>query len=301
MKKILLIMFLQLLCSTLTYAGQTITGQVTVQAQLQGLPMSLTVTDLLMNGKSENGGTPRNLTVEFGSIAALSNGAYATAPEVLQVNFNPGNSLYTIQTYTANSNQGYSTGSANFGGNVAGYWNYGAEANGLIGTNNSSYVAAMMWTCYPTNSKNINLTTGSLNNWTFFKDYYTHMGNNANGLLLYNNAIAGLSGPGVVSGRPYETWTTTWQTTNTVAISNAGHWLRTGDATGYRNIAYGTGGQYANLVSPYYSSTPGVYQFSPAMVSAGNLTAHLAIGANFQGKPAQYYRSKQVFVQIIGQ
>ncbi|MDD5066268.1 MAG: hypothetical protein PHF84_04415 [bacterium] len=292
MKHLIVIITLLLLPCTMVLAATR--ANVYVQAQLQGLSMSLTATDIQMAGKT--GGTARNNIVEFGSITTLSNGKFATAPEILKVDFDPGNNMFNIQVYLSNSGEGYSV--SKFKGHPeANYWDLGSEANGLIGTNNHDYVAAMLWSCRDDNA-NISCNTNGIlsGSWGYFKDKYTHVGEGASGLLLATNTFtftAGQTNSDKVRtaqpGRPMETWYWTWDQDWSKALSDITHWKKGVDAVGYRKILYGTGGQYYHISMPSYDET------NPTT----DETVYVGAAANFEGKPAQYYRSRKVYVEIV--
>ncbi len=292
MKKLLvgiLIIFFPLLIFADTQAV------VEVTAILQGLSMSLSVTDIQMTGKS--GGTPGNNILEFGTITSLSNGKYATCPEVLKINWEPKNNSYYISVYTSNSNANYNV--TKFKDNTeSGYWDLGSEANGLVGTNNSDYIAAMLWSCHDDNVE-INLTDNTLNstNWTYFKDYYTHLGESASGLLLSTNSSMNLSSklnysyvttPG---NRPMETWNWTWKVDWSYDINDENHYIEGVDATGYRKILYGLTDNFYTIATKNYSESE----------PATDRTVYLAVGANFESKPAQTYRCKNLIIEILSE
>ncbi len=268
---------------------------VDVTAVLQGFAMTLTVTDVQMTGKS--GGTAGNNILEFGTISALSNDKYATCPESLKIDWDPKNNSYYITVYTANSNANYSTSKFK-DSTESGYWNLGSEANGLVGTNNSDYVASMMWHCSDSNVS-INLTQNSIDatNWTYFKDYYTHLGAGASGLLLSTNSSMNLSSKPnyadvTTSGnRPMETWTWTWEVNWAYGIDDVNHYIQRADATGYRKILYGTGS------SSYTISTKSYSEPDPST----DKTVYLSVGANFDSKPAQAYRCKNLVIEILSE
>ncbi len=292
-KTFILFMILFLIAVSIVSADTKATVEVT--AVLQGFSMSLTVTDVQMTGKS--GGTAGNGILEFGTITALSNDKYATCPEVLKIDWDPKNNSYSISVYTANSNANYDV--SKFKDNTeTGYWDLGSEANGLVGTNNPDYVATMMWSCQDDNTS-IDLTQNSIDatNWTYFKDYYTHMGEGASGLLLSTNSSMVLStkpnysdvtSPG---NRPFETWTWTWEVDWSYGIDDANHYIQRTDATGYRNILYGSMDSYYTIATKNYSET------NPAT----DKTVYLAVGANFDSKPAQAYQCKNLIVEIISE
>lgn len=290
MKKVLVASGLLVLAVASMFAATK--ASVQVSATLQSGTMTLTVSDVQVTGKS--GGTAGNGVVEFGAVSSLIDGAYATAVEALKVDFNAANNMYVIQTYTANSNANYST--ANHLGQVeAGYWDNGEEANGLVGTNNTDFVAGMLWYCQ-SNNANVTLSNANLASWTYIKDYYTHIGGGASGLLLANFQSATLStlsnSTGIVTAgnRPYETWTKTWNVNWAFPENNISHYVSGTDATGYRNFVYGTGGSGYTIVTGSLSKT-----------DAGNNTVYLNLGASFQGKPAQVYQSPATIVEIIAQ
>ena len=288
------IFFLTMLLMNTPVFAQT-KADVEVTAELQSLSMTLTVTDVQMTG--ETGGTADDGTVEFGSIASLADGKYATSPEVLKIDFDPANNMYNIKVYTSNSNEGYNVG--NFKDNTeTPYWDLGAEANGMIGQASPDYVAGLMWSCHDDNV-NFDLTQASVDatNWTFFKDYYTHMGESANGLLLSTNVMAELDGKtnstGIVTtgDRAYETWTKTWDVNWSFPETDHRHFVKGVDATGYRNIVYGTMSDY------YMICTKDVGETTPAT----DKTVYLAVGATFEGKPAQDYGTQKLYVEILAE
>lgn len=293
MKRIILC--LAVLLAFCPFAWAATKANVYVTAQLQGLSMSLSVTDIQMTGKS--GGTLRNNTVELGSITGLTNGMLATAPEILKVDFEPGNNMFSIQVYLSNSGEGYNV--SKFKGNTeAAYWDLGSEANGMIGTNNKDYVAAMLWSCRDDNV-NVNCNTNGISTgkWGYLKDKYTHVGESASGILLASDVFAAGVLEGKTNGslvatanhRPMETWTWTWDQDWSKALSDPLHWKKGVDATGYRKIVYGTGGQYYSITMPSYD------EITPLT----DKTVYLAVGANFDGKPAQVYRTRKMYLEII--
>ncbi len=290
MKKILL-SILMLLAFSLTLQAAT-KANIYVTAQLSGLPMSLTATDVQMTGRT--GGTAKNLTSEFGVITVLTQGKLATCAETIKVDFDPANNLYSIQTYLSNSGENYNV--TKFMGNKeANYWDLGSEANGLIGTNSHDYVAAMLWSCRDDNTFIACRTNLIGIDWSYYKDKYTHVGEGATGIFLATNVIAGLAGKpngatiASTGSRPIETWTMTWKTTNAYVESNPAHWVQGVDAIGYRKILFGTGGQYYHIATPSYDE----------VTPLTDKTVYLGIAANFDAKPAQYYRTRKMFVEIV--
>ncbi|MBN1899430.1 MAG: hypothetical protein JW827_11685 [Spirochaetes bacterium] len=295
--KIFYVILIALLTLPAGLAFGATSANVSVEAELEGLTMSIAVTDIQMTGKS--GGTANNLVVEFGTVnsGSLINGKYSTAPEVLKIDFEPGNNIFNIQMYLANSNENYNVSKFK-DGTESGYWNLGAEANGLIGTNNPDYVAAMLWSCYDNNTSATCSDSGiGGGNWAYFKDKYTHTGESATGLLLSTNASLGLSGKPnaanvlTASGRPMETWTWTWDRNWGQPESNPAHWVQGVDALGYKKIIYGTGGQFYTIAQPNYSEP------SPTT----DKTVYAAVAASFEGKPAQVYRTRKVYLEILNE
>ncbi|MBU1075975.1 MAG: hypothetical protein KKH98_01695 [Spirochaetes bacterium] len=270
-------------------------ANVDVSAVLEGFTMSLTAIDVQMTGKT--GGTAGNGIVEFGSISVLSNGKYATSPEALKIDWDPQNNSYNIQVYTSNSNESYST--AKFKDNdETDYWDLGSEANGLIGVSNPDYVAAMLWSCQDNNTA-INLTDASIaaTNWTYFKDYYTHLGASADGLLLSTTQLPALAAkPNAANvltpnNRPMETWAWTWERNFAYGIDDPNHYIQGVDAIGYKKILYGTASQF------YTISTKTVDESTPVT----DKTVYVAIGTSFEGKPAQSYHSGDLIVEILNE
>lgn len=288
------VFFLTMLLMNTPVFAQT-KANVDVTAELQSLPMTLTVDDIQMTG--ETGGTEHNGIVEFGSISSLADGKYATAPEVLEIDFDPANNIYNIKVYTSNSNEGYDA-SKFMNSTETPYWNLGAEANGMIGQTASDHVPALMWSCHDDN-ENIDLTQASVDatNWTFYKDYYTHMGESANGLLLSTNSSLGLGAKPnagnvlTTAGRPMETWTWTWEVDWAFPEDNPAHWIQGVDATGYKNIIYGSTSQF------YQICTKDVGEDDPV----NDKTVYLAVGATFENKPAQDYSTHKLYVEILAE
>lgn len=290
-----LVIFLSILLIPLTLSYGATEATIDVTAVLQGFTMTLSVTDIQMTGKS--GGTSANGTLEFGSISVLSNNKYATCPEVLKIDWDPQNNAYYISVYMANSNANYNV--SKFKDNIeSGYWDEGAEANGLVGTNNPDYVAAMMWSCNDDNIS-LNLSDASIAdaNWTYLKDYYTHLGESATGIILATNSGLNLSSRPNYSdvttagNRPMETWTYTWERNYAYGTGDINHWVQRADATGYRKILYGTAS------SSYTISTKTYDEPNPET----DKTVYFAIGASFDGKPAQAYGSENLIVEILNE
>ncbi len=293
MQKIMLIIAGMLLLFAPVIYGQT-KQQVEVTATLQSLPMSIFVTDIQMTGKF--GGTAKNGVVEFTSVdpTALKDGKFATAVEVLKIDFEPGNNMFNIQVYTANSNEGYSP-SKHLGSYETGFWNDYEEANGMLNQDNTDYVAPLLWSCYDENTTTECSQAGIDNGeWGYFKDYYTHIGEGATGLLLSHeiDLSSHSSNGGYVtpsSGYPYEDWEKGWKRDFSKPVDNIAHWVKGGvDMVGYRKIVYGTGGQYYNITMPEYGET----------TPLTDKTIYMAIAGQFDGKPAGPYKTSNVYVEI---
>ncbi len=285
------IFFLTMLLMNAPVFAQT-KANVEVTADLQGFPMTLIVDDIEMSGQT-TAGAEHNGEVEFGSISSLADGKYATSPEVLKIDFDPANNIYNIKVYTSNSNENYSV--SNFKDNIeTPYWDLGAEANGMIGQTAPDYVPALIWSCHDDNVPFVlNQASVDSTNWTYFKDYYTHMGESASGLLLSTNMMPSLLGEGPLTGnnRPIETWTETWDVDWNFDIDNPLHFLGGVDATGYRNIVYGSTSQYYQICTKDYGEP------NPDT----DKTVYLAIGSTFEDKPAQVYSTQKLYVEILAE
>ena len=296
MQKIMLLVAGMLLLFTPGIYGQT-KQQVEVTATLQSLPMSIFVTDIQMTGKS--GGTNNNGVVEFTTVdpSALEDNKFATAVEVLKIDFEPGNNMFNIQVYTANSNEGYSV-SKHKDTYETGFWNDYEEANGMLNQNNKDYVAPLLWSTYDSNTYT-NCNQWGVDNgvWGYFKDYYTHIGEGATGLLLSHeiDLSSHSSNGGYVTpsnGYPYEDWEKGWERDYSYTPDQTEHWVKGGvDIVGYRKIVYGTGGQYYKITMPEYDEDDPL----------NDKTIYMAIAGQFDGKPAGNYKTSHVYVEICSE